>query len=52
MKKVIQIVEFGTEKVVHEVNVEGHSEKQIDRIDSGMNINLNHSQYFTRLLEE
>ena len=45
----IQIVHFKTGKVVKEISVTGKSERQIQKIDDGININLNHEQFFTRM---
>lgn len=51
--KVIKVRENGvgqapnsTRKVVHEVDVTGKSERQIDKIVDGMMINLNHDKYW------
>lgn len=43
----IQIIETASGKVVSRVDVTGSSERTIERIESGMNINLNHDQYHT-----
>lgn len=47
MKTVIQIKEYGSKKVVHEVDVSGHSERSRERVEMGMNRNLNHAKYYT-----
>ena len=47
--KAIEIVRFKDEKIIHSLDVTGKREKDIDKIDSGMNINLNHELYFTRI---
>jgi len=49
--KVIQIVEYKTSSVVKEIDVTGKLERQIEKIDSGININLNHEKFFTRIKE-
>lgn len=49
MKSVIQVVEYKTKEVVEEIDVTGRSVRSIDRIDDGININLNHEEYFTRI---
>ena len=51
MKKVIQIIESKTGNIIHEVDVTGYNERAIDRIESGMNTNLNHDQYHTNEAE-
>lgn len=48
----IEVVETATKKVVRRVEVTRHGERARDRIDSGMNINLNHSEYHTRVVRE
>ena len=47
MKTTIQIIEFNTEKVVKEVDVTGRSNRSVNRIKAGMDINLNHFEYYT-----
>ena len=47
-KTVIEIVKFDGGEVVQEVDVTGQCEGYIARCESGMNINLNHREYFTR----
>ena len=46
----VQIIEFGTGNVVKEV--ECPSERKAERVDSGLNINLNHDHYYTMIIEE
>lgn len=48
MKTVISIVKMDTGEVVKEVDVTGQSEGFIERCEAGININLNHGEYFTR----
>jgi hypothetical protein len=48
MRKIIAIREHGTHKLIHEVDVTNKIQTQIDRIESGMNINLNHKKYYTQ----
>lgn len=48
MYKYLEIVEYADDKVVLRIDVTGRSETNIDRIDNGMNRNLNHQEYFTR----
>jgi len=47
-KQVIEIVAFKDGKVVQEVDVTRYSEKVKQYCERGMNINLNHKDYFTR----
>ena len=51
MKTEIQIIEFEGDKVVKTIDVTGKTERTIDKIDDGININLNHSDYYTRIVE-
>ena len=48
MKRVLQITEFVTQKVVKEVDVTGRSENSIERIERGMLINLNRDKYYVQ----
>jgi len=47
MKTKINVISFATKEVVHSVDVTGRNERDIDKIDSGMNRNLNHEEYYT-----
>jgi hypothetical protein len=47
MKKVIQVISYESGEIVHEVDVTGRSERNVDRVESGINRNLNHDQYYT-----
>mgnify|MGYP001278446172 CR=1 FL=1 len=38
--------------VTHSIEVTGKSERQIERIENGLNINLNHELYYTRIVDE
>jgi hypothetical protein len=51
MKRYIEIVETKTDKIVLRSDVTEKSEKNIERIEYGMNINLNHSKFFTRVID-
>jgi hypothetical protein len=48
MKTTIEIVGFDNGEVVEEIDVSGRNENYVDRCEAGMNINLNHEEYFTR----
>lgn len=46
----VEIVEYATEEVVKQSGP--HSERRADKLDDGLNINLNHERYFTRIVSE
>lgn len=48
MFKYLEIASYETDSAVLRIDVTGKSERNTDRIDSGMNRNLNHEDYFTR----
>lgn len=45
----IEVVNKADKRVIHRIDVTGKSERAIDRVDDGLNINLNHVEYFTRV---
>ena len=47
MNTYLEIKEYKTDKVVKRIDVTGKTDRMIDKIDSGMNINLNHEKYYT-----
>ena len=47
MNTYLEITEFSTGNVVKRIDVTGKSERTIDKIDDGLNINLNHDKYYT-----
>jgi hypothetical protein len=51
MKK-LQVVKYDGGDVVKEFDVTNKGEREIDRLDIGLNINLNHEEYYTRIVEE
>lgn len=51
MKKYIEIRRHDNDEVIHRVDVTGRSDRSIERVDDGMNINLNHSEYYTNIAE-
>lgn len=51
MHTYIEVIEFKTKQVVKRVDVTGQTERQIDKVDDGLNINLNHEEYYTRVQE-
>lgn len=48
MKYTVEIVEHSTGKVVKRFKPVS-SERQADKLDRGVNINLNHERFFTRI---
>ena len=46
----VEVVEYETDEVVSRVGPE-ISERQAERLERGMNINLNHDRFFTRIDE-
>ena len=48
MKTYIEIIRYENEECVKRLDVSGKTQRSIDAIESGMNINLNHEEYFTR----
>ena len=50
MKYLIEIVETETGEVVE--TMEATSERTAEKIERGVNINLNHEDYHTRIVEE
>lgn len=51
MKTYIEIVEKKTQKPVHRIDVSGRSESAIAKVENGVNINLNHSDFYTRSID-
>lgn len=51
MYKYIEVIEFKTNKVTHRIDVTGKPERQIERVEDGLNINLNHELYYTQVNE-
>lgn len=45
--KYLEIIRYKGGEVVKRIDVTGKSQHNIDRIDSGMNMNLNHTDYYT-----
>jgi hypothetical protein len=53
MKSFIAIRKYGDDKIiVKKIDVTGKSERQIERVDDGININLNHTDFYTELIYE
>lgn len=51
MKKYIEIVRDKTGVVVNRLDVTDKSERSIERCESGIHINMNHSEFHTRVEE-
>ncbi len=47
-KDYIDVVDGESGEVVKSVDVTGRPTRERDRVEDGMNINLDHSRYFTR----
>ena len=45
--KYLEIKSYEDGKVVKRLDVTGYGDRQLDRIESGMNINLNHEAFYT-----
>ncbi len=45
----VEVVSFDTDKVVNRIDVTKNSERSRERVENGLNINLNHDKYFTRI---
>ena len=50
MKYVVQVISYDDQKVVKEFAPETN-ERQAERLDRGVNINLDHERFFTRIDE-
>jgi hypothetical protein len=49
-KRVLEVVETATGNVVREIDVSNRGARQTEKIEDGVNRNLNHEAYFTRLV--
>lgn len=47
MKFYVQIIKYDTREVVE--NIECGSEREAEQVERGVNINLNHADYFTHI---
>jgi len=50
MKYYVEVVRYEDGNVVK--RIECSSERNADKVDRGVNINLNHDEYYTRIIEE
>ena len=51
MKTYIEIVRFEGNQVTHRIDVTGRGERGIERTEDGVNINLNHDKFYTKITE-
>jgi len=51
MYKYLEIIKDENNLVVKRLDVSNKSERSIEKIEGGMNINLNHNDYTTQLIE-
>lgn len=51
MKKCIKIIDSETDECINEIDVSKCTTSQIQKIDNGLNINLNHDKYYTLIVE-
>jgi len=49
-KRVLEVVETATGNVVHEIDVSDRGARATERIEDGVNRNLNHAAFHTRLV--
>lgn len=45
-QRLVEIIRFGTGETVESFDVTDYSERQIERLISGMSINLNHDEFY------
>jgi hypothetical protein len=48
-KRVVEIVETATNRVVKVVDVSEHGARGVEKVEDGMNRNLDHERFFTRV---
>lgn len=49
--KYIEIKSYGNGEVIKRLDVSDKTDRSVDVIDSGMNMNLNHDKYYTFCLD-
>jgi hypothetical protein len=49
--KQIQVIQKSDKSVIHSIDVTGKSDRQIERVEDGININLNHDEFYTVIAE-
>lgn len=50
MKWIVEIVEYDTGRIERAIDCE--SARRAERVDDGVNINLNHDRYYTRIVHQ
>lgn len=50
-RKYLEVVAFDGDRVVKRLDMTRKPERHVDKVDDGMNINLDHENYFTRIKE-
>lgn len=50
-RKYIEVIRYSDKEVVKRMDVSDKNDRAIDRIDSGININMNHEEYYTMIVE-
>lgn len=48
----IEVVSYETGEVVKALDCAGKSESAVDRIERGMNVNLDHERFYTRQVKQ
>lgn len=48
---VVEVVESATGVVAHRIGEPGMTERNADRVEDGVNRNLNHDRFYTRVVE-
>lgn len=43
----LEIIQYNSGNVIKRMDLSGKTDNEIDKIDSGLNINLNHNEYYT-----
>jgi hypothetical protein len=52
MKNYICIISYENGEIIDKIEVTGKGERSIDRVDRGINININHEKYYTVEMNE
>jgi len=50
MNYYVEIVKYDNEEIIKRIGP--MSKKKAERVDNGVNINLNHKDYYTKIVEE
>lgn len=46
----VEVIEYSTDEVVNTIEC-GASKSHAEKVEDGININLNHDEYFTRIVD-